>query len=198
MGKAATVIAAGTAISGHVEGAEDIDVFGRVEGSIRLEGALVVDEKARLDAQVDVTSVTVSGIVVGNVTASELIELTSSARVVGDMTAPRIIVEDGATYAGQIDTGNVESNPDAGRGRRASPTRSAPSRPVPVRTAPARTASSRPAPSRPVARSKPDPAPAEAPIAATEANSDEVAEPAETSAPTKSASKKSSTSKKSS
>ncbi|MCA9526821.1 MAG: polymer-forming cytoskeletal protein, partial [Myxococcales bacterium] len=103
--KAVTVIAAGTVVAGRIEGAEDVDLFGRIEGSLKLKGALKIDEKARADAELDVTRLEVRGILVGNATASESIELFGTARVVGDLVAPRIIVRDGARFRGLIDMG---------------------------------------------------------------------------------------------
>ena len=152
----ATVIAAGTTVSGNIEGTEDIDIFGMVYGSIRTEGALVVDADARVEAEIVVSSASISGMLVGNVVADELIELTSSAKVQGDLKAPRIVVEDGAAYSGEIDTGGASAGQPtkergtADRGRR-SGGRSAPSRAKSSRStsrASARTSPTEPAKSR--------------------------------------------------
>lgn len=124
---APTVVAAGTTISGTIEGAEDILVQGAIKGSVRLDGNLTVEADARADADVEATEVRVHGILVGNVTASALVELTKGARVIGDLTAPQVIVEGGAAYRGAIDMGDMSG--DAGRGRSSAPTRkAAPSR----------------------------------------------------------------------
>ncbi|MCB9548324.1 MAG: polymer-forming cytoskeletal protein [Myxococcales bacterium] len=116
--KAVTVIAAGTVVAGRIEGAEDVDLFGRIEGSLKLKGALKIDEKARADAELDVTRLEVRGILVGNATASESIELFGTARVVGDLVAPRIIVRDGARFRGLIDMGEPAEADDEAPARR--------------------------------------------------------------------------------
>lgn len=119
MAKAPTVITAAIAINGRIEGAEDVEVFGRIQGAVQLEGNLYIDEQARVDAEVEVTNLTIHGIYVGNATASESIELAPSARVVGDLTAPRVIVQAGARYRGMIDMGDVDSEtPAAETGKR--------------------------------------------------------------------------------
>ncbi|MCA9541102.1 MAG: polymer-forming cytoskeletal protein, partial [Myxococcales bacterium] len=110
MARAPTIITAGTTVSGRIEGAEDVEVFGAVKGSVQLDGSLFIDEKARVDADLSVSSLTIQGILVGNAAASEVIELTASARVIGDLTAPRVIVEDGAHYRGTIDMGQIEGD----------------------------------------------------------------------------------------
>ena len=151
MAKAATIIAAGTVIAGRIEGAEDIDLFGRIEGSLKLKGALKIDEKARADADLEVTRLEVRGILVGNVTASEAIELFPSARVIGDLVASQVVVREGARFRGLIDMGDAPGEEDAPRGtparRPAVPAGRPAARPaVPARTTPA------PRPGRPAAQ----------------------------------------------
>ncbi len=174
MAKAPTVITAGVVVSGRIEGAEDIEVFGAVKGSIHLDGDVFVDEKARVDADLEVNNLTVHGILVGNVTASDAIELAASARVVGDLAAPRVIVQAGARYRGAIDMGDIEGEiPGEGKGRagrgrssgskgrsssRPAPSRAARPEPEPARPAPAR----RPAKKAEPASEPPEPEPAEA------------------------------------
>ncbi|MHC4836562.1 MAG: bactofilin family protein [Planctomycetota bacterium] len=120
---APTVVAAGTTISGTIEGAEDILVQGAIKGSVRLDGNLTVEADARADADIEATEVRIHGILVGNVTASALVELTKGARVIGDLTAPQVIVEGGAGYRGAIDMGDLSG--DGGRSRPSTPARKA-------------------------------------------------------------------------
>ncbi len=146
MAKAATLIAAGTVIAGRIEGAEDIDLFGRIEGSLKLKGALKIDEKARADADLEVTRLEVRGILVGNATASEAIELFATARVIGDLVAPQVVVREGARFRGLIDMGDAPGEEDTPRGTPPARRPAAPAaRPAARPTLPARTG----APSRP-------------------------------------------------
>jgi len=64
---------------------------------------------------VQVKSCVISGAVVGNVTATESVELTREARMVGDINAPRVIIVDGATFRGRIDMGEVDLDQAAER-----------------------------------------------------------------------------------
>lgn len=165
MAKAPTVITAGVVVSGRIEGAEDIEIFGAVKGSVHLDGDVFVDEKARVDADLEVNNLTVRGILVGNVTASESVQLAASARVVGDLTAPRIIVEAGALYRGMIDMGDIEDEipgeGSASRGKsRSSTSRASTSRASTSRPAPSRAARPEPEPDRPAPRkARPEPEP---------------------------------------
>jgi hypothetical protein len=91
-------------------------------------------------AEVQVKNCVIAGVIVGNVTATESVEITKEGRMVGDIAAPRVIIVDGASFRGRIDMGEVDV--DAGR--------------APARAAapPARPAL-RPAPSRPAPRPEP-------------------------------------------
>lgn len=152
MAKAPTVITAGIVVSGRIEGAEDIEVFGAVKGSVHLDGDVFVDENARVDADLEVNNLTIHGILVGNVTASDAIELAASARVVGDLTAPRVIVQAGALYRGTIDMGDIEGEmPGEGKAGRSKSRASS--------RAPARATSSRSAAPARAARPEPEPEP---------------------------------------
>ncbi len=113
MAAAPTTIQAGTRVSGRIEGSEDIDVFGAVEGSVALQGHLLIDGDARVDAALEVSELTIHGVLVGNATVSGTIELHSTARVVGDLVAPSVIVHDGAQFRGLIDMGDAEGGASA-------------------------------------------------------------------------------------
>ncbi|MGK0362441.1 MAG: cytoskeletal protein CcmA (bactofilin family) [Bradymonadia bacterium] len=101
---AATSIQAATRVAGRIEGKGDLDVFGKVEGSIVIDGALLIDVDGRADADVEAAQVEIHGIFTGNAKADR-IELFETAIVVGDLRAARVIVADGAKFRGLIDMG---------------------------------------------------------------------------------------------
>jgi cytoskeletal protein CcmA (bactofilin family) len=103
-----TVIGPETRVVGEIRGDEDVLVQGRVEGRMALTSALTIEDGAIVQADVEARVVLISGVVVGNVTATESVRLTDKARVVGDLTSPRVVIEAGATYRGHLEMGNVE------------------------------------------------------------------------------------------
>ena len=109
MAKAPTLITSSTVIRGRVSGQEDIDLDGRIEGQIEIDGTLKVDAKARADAQISAKNVYVHGVLIGDVTATDTIHITDTALVVGDLIAPRIIVDEGAQIRGLVDMGDGSS-----------------------------------------------------------------------------------------
>ena len=91
-------------LTGELSGAEDLLVEGKVQGKIRLaQNAVVVGAKGRVSADVQARAIEIEGEVDGHLSADELIVLRKSARVRGDLTSPRVVIEDGAKFKGTID-----------------------------------------------------------------------------------------------
>lgn len=103
-----TVIGESILISGKLTGDEDLTVRGRVEGELTLSRTLIVEPSGVVKANVAVKNAIVSGVVVGNINATESVELTRECRMVGDVRAPRVIIVDGASFRGRVDMGDVE------------------------------------------------------------------------------------------
>lgn len=167
-----TVVGPSILISGKLTGDEDLTVRGRVEGELTLSKTLIVETTGVVKANVAVKNAIVSGVVVGNINATESVELTREGRMVGDIRAPRVIIVDGASFRGRVDMGEVEPGrvPTTARPTITRPTvRPAPL--VPARpTAPAVTRG-RPVPppppaARPAAKPVPPPPPPPASAAA--------------------------------
>jgi cytoskeletal protein CcmA (bactofilin family) len=125
---ATTVIGESILISGSLNGDEDLTVRGRVEGTLTLTKTLVVEPTGIVKAEVQVRNCVIAGAVVGNVTATESVEITKEGRMVGDIAAPRVIIVDGASFRGRIDMGEVDVEGE--RLPRAARAVAAPSRPA--------------------------------------------------------------------
>lgn len=93
-------------VKGEVTGDEDLFIHGQVDGSVALDlHAVTVGNVGRVKANITGRIITVEGSVEGNLRAQEQIILRGSANVHGDLKAPRIVLEDGATFRGLIDMG---------------------------------------------------------------------------------------------
>src|SRR5512142_2069927 len=137
-----TIIGESILISGSLNGDEDLTVRGRVEGTLTLTKTLLVEPTGIVKAEVQVKNCVIAGAVVGNVTATESVEITNQGRMVGDITAPRVIIVDGASFRGRIDMGEVDVEGERevrpARVAAPAPTRSAlPQRPMARPAAPA-------------------------------------------------------------
>src|SRR5437016_5758392 len=91
-------------IKGELTGDEDLTIEGRVEGKIELKDHnLIIGPNGKINAEINAKSVTVIGSVVGNINASDIIEIKPSGSVMGDVKAPRISIADGAHFKGSVD-----------------------------------------------------------------------------------------------
>jgi cytoskeletal protein CcmA (bactofilin family) len=96
-----SLIDEGTEIEGKVSLTGTVLLNGRVRGEISSNDILVVGEKAVVNASIRATVVEISGEVVGNISASDRIELRANCRVYGDIEAPVVIIDEGALLEGQ-------------------------------------------------------------------------------------------------
>lgn len=98
------VIGPSLELTGELSGSEDLFVEGKIQGKIRLpQHAVTVGAKGRVSAEVQARILEIEGEVDGHLSGEELIVLRKSARVRGDLTAPRVVIEDGARFKGTID-----------------------------------------------------------------------------------------------
>ncbi len=100
-----TIIGPETHVSGEIRGDEDLVVRGRVDGKVALSRDFTVDTGGIVQADVEARNIVVSGVLVGNATATDSVRLTDKARVVGNLSGPRIIIEAGAAYRGRVEMG---------------------------------------------------------------------------------------------
>ncbi len=109
-----TVIASSVHFEGTLQGSGEILVHGKLTGTIDGSSTIHVAARGSVNAAVHGRSVVVAGTVKGDITADERIELEPSAKVDGDITAPRILIKDGATFRGQV---NMQAPPDRPKGK---------------------------------------------------------------------------------
>ena len=98
--KSGGLLSSGVSIKGSVKFQSELLIDGEVEGSIESPGMLTIGKQARIKGEVKVKSVTVLGTVDGNSTASERCELQAGCTLRGDIEAPRLVVDENATFFG--------------------------------------------------------------------------------------------------
>ncbi|MBO4741635.1 MAG: polymer-forming cytoskeletal protein [Bacteroidales bacterium] len=97
---AINTISQGTEIKGNVKASGDFRLDGTLEGSIILDGKLVVGEYGCVKGNVQCQNANIIGKVWGNVTAKELLCLHASALVNGDIVINKLSIEPGAQFIG--------------------------------------------------------------------------------------------------
>ena len=97
-----TFIGEGSEIEGKYTftGTGTIMLNGKLQGEITTTAALIVGEKAVVNATIRAGSAVIWGEVVGDVHAGERVELKGTARVFGTLEAPVIVLDDGVFFEG--------------------------------------------------------------------------------------------------
>jgi cytoskeletal protein CcmA (bactofilin family) len=91
-------------IKGDLSGEEDLVIEGRVEGKVDLkQNNVTIGKNGRVKADLFGRVVTIEGEVDGNVFAREQAILRQSGAIRGNITAPRVVLEDGSRFKGSID-----------------------------------------------------------------------------------------------
>ena len=91
-------------IKGELNGSEDLTIEGHVEGTIQLrDHVLTIGPNGRIKAQVFAKAVIVLGEVMGNVTASDKVDIRDNGSVDGDIVSPRVAIAEGAHFRGSVD-----------------------------------------------------------------------------------------------
>ena len=100
-GRMSGFVGGGTVLTGETTFNAMLRIDGHLKGSVSSEeGTLIIGSTGQVDADITVASAVINGAVNGDVIASEKLTLGRTARVVGDIHAPRLIIEDGATLEG--------------------------------------------------------------------------------------------------
>ena len=99
-----TTLGPSLTITGDLTCKEDMTVHGTVKGTITMQqGTLVIAPTGIAEANVQGSTITVHGKVSGDLAASDKIELTDTANVSGTITAPALLLREGAVFNGIVD-----------------------------------------------------------------------------------------------
>ena len=91
-------------IKGELTGSEDLTIEGQVEGKIELrQNILTIGPNGKIKAQIFAKAIVVQGEVVGNVTATERVDIRDNGSVDGDIISPRVAIAEGAHFRGSVD-----------------------------------------------------------------------------------------------
>lgn len=107
-----TVLAPDVNFSGTVYFKKPLMIKGHVSGTIKADSDLYVDENAVVEATISAESVSIRGVVIGNIVARRRVDLYASCSVDGDITAPEVAMETGCRFNGICTmTGKKDNEP---------------------------------------------------------------------------------------
>jgi len=100
-GRLSGFVGQGTTLTGETEFHAMLRVDGHLIGTVTSEaGSLIVGTNGQVDANIMVAAAMVNGTINGDVYATEKLHLGRTARVMGNIQSPRLIVEEGAILEG--------------------------------------------------------------------------------------------------
>jgi cytoskeletal protein CcmA (bactofilin family) len=102
----------GVSIKGSVKLVNSLLIDGEMEGTIDSTGTLTLGEHALIRGEIRTKSVKVRGMVEGSIFVTERCELQAGCTLRGDIEAPRLMVEENATFCGSAKVGTAELPPD--------------------------------------------------------------------------------------
>lgn len=90
-------------IKGEVSGGQDLIIDGSLEGKVQLkENQVTVGENGKISGEIYARSIIIHGQVVGNMFAEERLEIKASGSLKGDITSPRVVIDEGAYFKGSV------------------------------------------------------------------------------------------------
>jgi cytoskeletal protein CcmA (bactofilin family) len=95
-------------IVGEITGSSDLTVDGRVEGKIRISKLLTIGPAGEVVAEIHGENLVVIGRVNGNVSADQKVILKPTAMVTGNISCQSFIVNEGASFEGNIQMKQAE------------------------------------------------------------------------------------------
>lgn len=113
---ARNVLSKDVEIKGTVVFQNELTTDGKIDGDILSSGTLIIGRNGSVQGDIQAAVVSIMGIVNGNVTVEQRCELRGSAQLLGDLDAPRMIIEEGATFVGRAKvqpTGSSKATPAA-------------------------------------------------------------------------------------
>ncbi|HKI05952.1 MAG TPA: polymer-forming cytoskeletal protein [Thermoanaerobaculia bacterium] len=91
----------GSHLEGELRFEASFRVDGKLTGTVRSEGDLIVGESGEVEGELLVGQVFVSGTVRGTIRASRRVQIAPNGKIFAEIDTPSLIIEDGATFEGR-------------------------------------------------------------------------------------------------
>jgi cytoskeletal protein CcmA (bactofilin family) len=100
-GRLSGFVGHGTVLTGETTFQAMLRIDGHLTGQVSSEsGTLIIGSTGQVDANIMVSAAVINGTVNGDIIVSDKLELGRTARVVGNIQTPRLLIEDGAILEG--------------------------------------------------------------------------------------------------
>lgn len=103
-------ITTGTSITGDIISNGDIRIDGILKGNLNTKGKVVVGNEGVINGEIECKNADISGKVDGKIKVSELLSLSKSAKISGEITTNRLAIEPGAVFSGTCNMSSSSSS----------------------------------------------------------------------------------------
>lgn len=100
-GKLNCIVGEESTFRGEMDVKGSVRIDGEFEGHIVASESLLIGQTGIVKADVEVRDLMVAGVIVGNLKATERVELHTGARVDGDVETRSFVVDDGVVFNGK-------------------------------------------------------------------------------------------------
>lgn len=104
-----TTVGVNVALTGTLKDQNDIAIYGMVDGEVISERAVTVGQSAQVKGPVRGALITIAGVVRGEVTATEKLEVLETGKIFGSLDSRDLVVHSGAIIVGKISMASEES-----------------------------------------------------------------------------------------
>ncbi|MCW2278265.1 bactofilin family protein [Heliophilum fasciatum] len=99
-----TVIGKESNFIGTLRAAGSVRIDGQFSGEILGSSDVIVGETGRVEATIDGRNILIAGTVQGNIEATGRLEISSTGKLFGDLTAAALVIDEGALFHGTSKT----------------------------------------------------------------------------------------------
>lgn len=110
-----SILGQGCKVKGDIELQGTIRIDGDFDGSMECPETLIIGKSGTVKAEVKVKNAIIGGKLVGNISASNKIELQTGSHVEGDIQTARLVIDEGVYFEGNCKMGGkhgVETKPE--------------------------------------------------------------------------------------
>lgn len=107
-----TILGQGCKVKGDIELQGTIRIDGEFDGSIECPETLIIGKSGVMKAEVKVKNAVIGGKLIGNIHATNKIELQSGSHVEGDIETGRLVIDEGVYFEGNCKMGGKTSPPE--------------------------------------------------------------------------------------
>jgi len=101
-------IGEGTVLNGEIQSAGDIRIDGVLNGSVKVEGKLVLGPAGKIEGEVECENAIIAGELRAKITSKNLLTLKASAKLYGDIFSGKLEIEPGAIFTGNCSMGIIK------------------------------------------------------------------------------------------